>query len=163
VYPDEQMEGALGDRPARWLVCRTGSRLCALQLQHVTETMRPLAHELVPGLPPFVLGLSVIRGSPTPVVDAARLLGETSAAEGGRWVTIRVGGRAVALAVDAVVGIRSLGPAAVVGLPPLLRDDATEVVDALGTLDAELLVLLRSARIVPPSVWAVLDAGPERP
>jgi purine-binding chemotaxis protein CheW len=158
VYRDKQ-DSTLDEGLARWLVCRTGARLCALELPHVAETMRPLAIERVPGLPPFVLGLSVIRGSPTPVVDAALLLGEPRTVEGGRWVTIRVGVRAVALSVDAVVGIRSLGPGAVVDLPPLLCVEATEVVSALGTLDAELLVLLRSARIVPSSVWSALDSA----
>jgi hypothetical protein len=43
-------------------------------------------------------------------------------------------------------------------LPPLLRDAAVEAVAAIGTLDAELLLFLRTARIVPEDLLSRLDA-----
>ena len=51
------------------LVVMVGARACAIPLDHVAETMRPLPIEPVAGTPGFVRGVSVIRGAPTPVVD----------------------------------------------------------------------------------------------
>ena len=39
-------------------------------------------------------------------------------------------------------------------LPSLLQEAGGDVVEAIGTFDAELLLVLRGARIVPDSVWA---------
>jgi purine-binding chemotaxis protein CheW len=57
-----------------FLLCRIGSSIGALALKDVRETMRPLPIEPLAGTPPFVLGLAIVRGFPTPVIDAARLL-----------------------------------------------------------------------------------------
>ena len=51
------------------LVVMVGARACAFPLHHVAETMRPLPIKHVAGTPGFVCGVSVIRGTPTPVVD----------------------------------------------------------------------------------------------
>ena len=119
--------------------------------------MRPLPIELLPGMPPFVVGLSIVRGTPIPVVDAG-LLFATSATgpDAARFVTIKVGSRRAALVVDAVIGVRDFDSASAHDLPPLLHD-AQEIVEAIGALDADLLLVLRSARIVPESVWSALD------
>jgi purine-binding chemotaxis protein CheW len=100
--------------------------------------------------------VSVIRGETVPVVDAATLLGASSAGA-RRLVVLAVAGRRVALAVDAVLGIEQIAPAALGELPPLLASASHDAVRAVGTLDAELLVVLESARIVPDTTWAVVD------
>jgi purine-binding chemotaxis protein CheW len=119
--------------------------------------MRPLPIESLAGAPDFVLGVAILRGEPVPVVDAARLLG---AARGDttRFVALRVGERCVALAVDAVLDVQVLDASALASLPPLLRDAGAEVIEALGRLDAELLVALRSACLVPEETWSQLAA-----
>lgn len=143
--------------PGLALLCRVGTRVCALPLTHVYETMRPLPTSALAGTPAFVRGVAVIRGAPVPVVDAARLLGATDAAPARRFVTVRSGDRTVALAVDSVEGVSSLEAAELGELPPLLRDADAATVSAIGTLDAELLLVLESARVVPDSVWDKLD------
>lgn len=146
------------------LLCRVGSRLCALPLEHVGETMRPLPVERLAGVPAFILGLSVIRGTPTPVIDAGGLLlGTEERFCPTRFVTIKAGPRHVALAVDEVVGVRAVPSASLGELPPLLRDASTEVVEAVGTLDGFLLLVLKSARILPSSVWSAIEATEARP
>jgi hypothetical protein len=54
-----------------WLISRVQSRLCALALESVLETMRPLPIEPLAGVPEFVRGLPVIRGTPLPVIALA--------------------------------------------------------------------------------------------
>ena len=94
-----------------------------------------------------------------PVVHLAVLLGGATSAPIERFVTIDTGGRRVALAVNAVVGIRTLAADALGALPPLLGNAPAELVDGLGVLDRDLLVVLRAARILPPEVWERLSAA----
>jgi len=119
--------------------------------------MRPLPVEPVAGVPSFVHGLAVIRGSATPVVDAATLLGAIGSAP-TRFVTVKAGPRRVALAVDAVVGIRAIPSESFASLPPLLQDSSVDAISAIATLDAELMLVLRSTRLVPDDAWAALEA-----
>jgi len=144
------------------LIVTVGTRACAIPLQYVAETMRPLAIEPISGTPEFVRGVSVIRGAPIPVVDLKMLLenGENNSA-GGRFVTLKVGERRIALAVDGVVGLRKLDSAQIGELPPLLRDVGADLIEAIGTSDAQLLIVLRATRLVPNDVWATLAAGTE--
>jgi purine-binding chemotaxis protein CheW len=132
------------------------SRTCALPLDAVIETMRPLPVELLVGAPPFIAGVSVIRGEPVPVVDAARLLGGEPA-QAQRWVTLRGGPRPIALAVDTVLGVRDIAAAQLSALTPLAGAIAGEIVSAIGTLDHRLLVVLETARLVPDAVFALMD------
>ena len=73
------------------LVVTVGARACAIPLQHVAETMRPLPIEPVAGTPGFVRGVSVIRGAPTPVVDLRALLENVpNSVTYGRFVTMKL-------------------------------------------------------------------------
>lgn len=135
------------------LICRVDARLCALPLVHVIETMRPLPVETIVGAPHFVRGLAVIRGAPVPVVDTAELLG-APAAPANRFVTVIVGERLVALAVGSVLGVREVLTGSLHQLPPLLHEAGADVVAAIGLLDAELLLVLRGARLLPDNAWA---------
>lgn len=135
------------------LVIRAGARTCALTLSDVVEIMRPLPVEPLAGAPEAVRGLSIIRGAPVPVVDLATLLGDSGQSPCTRFVTIRAGERRIALSVDAVFGIREFAPSSLNDMPPLLRSARTDLIEAVGTLDAELLLALKAGRIVPDAVW----------
>jgi purine-binding chemotaxis protein CheW len=144
---------ALDSRPA--LIVTAGTRSCAIPLCHVAETMRPLPVEPLTGMPEFVRGVSVIRGAAVPVVDLAALLENgRPGATCGRFVTLKLGERRVAIAVDTVVGARDLQPAELGELPPILRDASAGLIEMIGTRDAQLLVVLRASCIVPDEVPA---------
>lgn len=139
------------------VLCRVKERMCGVPLEHVGETMRPLPVDAVAGMPTFLRGVSIIRGKPVPVIDAAALLSD-GRPDGipGRFVTINLGARQVALAVDEVRGVRRVPTMA--DLPPLLADAGRDAVEAMSVLDDDLLLILRGARLVPATVWAALDA-----
>jgi purine-binding chemotaxis protein CheW len=141
------------------LVARAGERRVALALGGVVEVLRPLPVTSLAGAPAFVLGASVIRGAAVPVIDARSLLGAERTEVAARWISLRVGARRAALAVDEVVGARTLDRAALAEMPPLLRSAASGVAADVGALDGELLLVLQAARLVPESVWRALDAG----
>ena len=57
------------------------------------------------------------------------------------------------------VGLTNLDSAQLGELPPILRDVAADLIEAIGTRDAQLLVVLRAARVVPGEVWTTLAAA----
>ena len=154
--------GAISDSTAKGLclVFRVRSRLCALPLDHVVETMRPLPIE--PFLTPlrFVRGLATVRGAQVPVVDTERLFSPHESedkTEPGRLITIRSGQHVVALTADGVVGVRRIPDESLQELPPLLKDAEADVISSIATLDKELLLILNSARLAPQELWSQLD------
>jgi purine-binding chemotaxis protein CheW len=134
----------------RFLVVTAGGYAAGVPLAKVRETMRPLAITRVGGAPHFVLGLSIIRGGSVPVVDLGTLLGvQEPRTEFGRFVTLEVDGRPVALAVESVSGVAEVTLGALTGMPPLLSRAASEVVASLALHDAALLLVLEATRLVP--------------
>lgn len=140
------------------LICRVQTRLCALPLRHVVETLRPLAVEPLAGAPDFVDGLAMLRGTPVPVVDAARLLGDGEATA-QRYVALTTGEHRIVLAVGEVLGVRAVPNDQLQELPPLLQEAATDSVAAIGRLDAELLLVLSATRLLPDELWPVAETS----
>lgn len=121
--------------------------------------MRPLPTEPLAGQPPFVRGVSIIRGRPTPVVDIESLISSSGSSECTRFVTLRTGGHRVALAVASVAGLKRLKAGDHEQLPPLLRSVGDSVISMLGTLDADLLAVLDASRVLPDEAWMRLEKG----
>ena len=140
------------------LTCRVGRRLWALPFARVVEIMRPMPIETIACTSTFIRGLSIIRGMPTPVIDLGRLSGpeETHAT---RFVLITTGSRRIALMADSVLGIRSVPQESLQGLPPLLGDMEPDLISAIGTIDAELLLVLRDTHLIPDDLWNQIETG----
>jgi purine-binding chemotaxis protein CheW len=141
----------------RALLCRVRDLLCALPLELVEEAMRPMAVEAIAGVPSFVLGLAVVRGVPIPVVDAAVLLTGIRS-HPTRFVTVKTGSRRFALAVDAVLGVVEIPPGSLEILPLMFQRAGHDVISAIGTLDADLLLVLQSTHVLAEETWTVLEA-----
>lgn len=136
------------DEPSStWLLFRVRSRLVGLPLACVVEVLRPLPVDTLPGTPPWVVGMSLLRGAATPVVDAAALLGGPLGPR-ERLISLKLAERRVGLLVDQVVGLRELPADLLKDLPLLLQEAGQETVAALGILDEELLLVLGSAQLV---------------
>ena len=131
-----------------WLLCRAGPHLCALPLEQIIEVMRPLPSESLADAPPFVQGVAVIRGGPVPVIDLARLLGQAKSSP-TRFITVRTGGRILALAVGEVLGLKRDDQAGSRASVPLMREAAKESIAAIGSLDSEALLFLTTLRLLP--------------
>lgn len=140
-----------------WLLCRAGGILCALPIEQVVEIMRVLPLDQIAGVPVYVCGVSVIRGAPVPVVDLGRIIGNQTT-NPTRLIAVRAAARTIALAVDAVLGVTAIAADASGQLPPLLRDAASDTINAISTLDCDLVIFLRAARLVPEDVLVRLDA-----
>lgn len=140
------------------LLVAAHGRSFALPITSLRETMRPLPIEVLPGAARGVLGVALIRGASVPVVDLAALVaadaGDTPRPAPTRFVTLKLEGGDVALAVSAVLGVTELEPQALAALPPLVDDARSHFVEALTVRDRRLLVLLNAARLLPEGVVA---------
>ncbi len=139
------------------LVFRAGPLLCALRLDEVIETMRPLATHPLAGTPTFVTGICIMRGIPTLVIDVARLLGGADA-EISRFVAVRTERGPVAFATGDIHGVRPVTAGTTGHHGALLGDAPARLIAAVGTIDAAPVLLLQSMRLVPDEVWAAAAA-----
>ena len=139
---------------ASLLVVRAHRLTCALPLEAVSEITRALPLRVLGGLPAYVRGASVIRGAATAVVDLSVLLGNEALAAPARYVVLKTASP-VALAVDAVAGVRRLPREDLGELPRLLTDTGREHVHSLVSLDGDLVPVMASAIVLPDEV---LDA-----
>lgn len=142
------------------LVTRIGGVACAIPIEHVVETMRPLPVEPLgrsedPSLA-AIEGTAMIRGAPVPVIDARRLLGVASQ-HAGRFVVVRAAGRRIALAVDHVIEVTRLEADVISRLPSLLGGANRDCISAIGARDAALLVVLDVTRVLADDGWRALE------
>ena len=71
--------------------------------------------------------------------------------------------RQVVIGVDSVVGLRNMDLTQLGELPPLLQYVTADLIASVGSRDAQLLLVLRAARILTDEVWTALEtakAGP---
>ncbi len=137
------------------LILRASGRMFGLPFEHVEETMRPLPVQALPGPEDYVVGVSIIRGEPRPVVDLRKLLNiDPIDQPPRRLVALRVGEhRRVALLVDEVLGLRIVIVGREDRLPPLLESAHPRVIESLRIVDGELLSVLSRGQLVPDEVW----------
>ena len=118
--------------------------------------MRSLPIGPLAGVPPFVRGVSIIRGDAVPVVELGSVLGVPVPGVCTRFVLIRGGIGKIALAVESLLGVRVLNNSVCNDLPPLASNACSEIIAAIGALDRQLLLVLQAGSIVPHEVWELL-------
>jgi purine-binding chemotaxis protein CheW len=151
---DDAQRKRFGTTPS--LLFRVRDRLCALPSNCVIEIMRPLPVAPLAGAPAAVLGLAVVRGEPVPVIELGTLFDGGSTVS-TRLVSIVAGSRRISLAVDSVLGVREIDAASLRDLPALFADRGDNAVTSIGMLDAELLTVLNSARLMTDDLHSAPD------
>ena len=100
------------DEEHKLIICLVAEIRCGLDIMAVREIVNPGRIVPIPTAPPFVLGAADHRSSLVPVVDLRRRLGlAASASPRAKWVITLCGGRDVALVVDVVTGVTTVGKA----------------------------------------------------
>ena len=116
--------------------------------------MRPLPIEAIPGAPPFVLGASIIRGMPTPVIELGILLSGDRLKASLRMILLKTpDNRRLGLMVTDVMGLRPSDTLSLATAPPLLAGADASMISGLGRLDESLLTVLQLGSVVPEEVW----------
>lgn len=139
--PDPQPETPAGPRR---LIFTVGGLLLACDVTAVREIVRPAPVTRYPGAPPFVRGLTNLRGDVLTVVDlGVRLSAEGRPVEGGRFVVAQAGDQRLVLAVDEVREVREMAeegserPGA-----DQPRNPAPELLRPVGHLDGQIVLLM---------------------
>ena len=118
-------------------------------------------------MPPFVLGLAIVRGFPAPIVDAARLLNPLESPSppmipprSARFVSLKLGERTAALAVDAVLDVRAVAGGNAGGYSAAAARGGSRRSRPRSVRSIpQLLLVLEAARLVPESVWSAIEAS----
>ena len=141
---------------ATFLIVRARTRLCALPVEQVVETLRPPALVGGPGDVRGLLGTALCRGRVVPVLDFADLLGLPGAsAEMGRAVSIRMEEGFALFVVDEAIGVARLEPGSLTKLElpggaerQVGRFDIgfARLVDLSGWVDSSLLAARQPAQ-----------------
>lgn len=135
----------------RLLLFRCGGQVLALEAGLVREILAASQPTRIPGAPEAVLGLVNVRGTLVPVVDTARaaLLGEKSDGVAGSLVLVERHGRPVALVVEEVLDLVTVGEDELdprESLPGVRPD----LVQAVGTAGGRPFVQLASDALLEP-------------
>jgi len=103
--PDIHAADAIGG--LRVMILSAGGAVAAIDASRVREVaLRALAVRL-PGAPSIVSGVVNVRGTLVPLVDLGLLLGSAPAGATGWLVTLDLGGRRCALALDSLPVLRT--------------------------------------------------------
>jgi chemotaxis signal transduction protein len=104
----------------------------------------------------FVLGVAVVRGSPTVVIDGHRLLGGHER-PGGRMLVLKAGSQNFGFTVDSISGVAEIEESDQdQELAPLLPHITSDWIERLVKLDSSFALVLAAGRIVPEAVWESL-------
>jgi purine-binding chemotaxis protein CheW len=112
--PFGKLSAQRADDESKLIVFRVAEIRCGLGIMLVREIVNPGPVVPMPTAPAFVVGAADHRSSLVPVVDLRARLGLPPAAASSRrakWVIAISQGRDVALVVDVVSGVVTVGPA----------------------------------------------------
>lgn len=143
---------------ANVLMVRVRTWMCALPARFVIEVMRRLPIQPVVGAPPFILGMSIVRGEVTPVLALGILLGSSERTLPERFVLVQVGQRRAVIGVDEVLGIDVIEEKRLDDAPGLLSEVLPRDVTRIGVLDRSVLVMLEGGKLLSEDTWRALAA-----
>jgi purine-binding chemotaxis protein CheW len=146
----ESLAPAAPAAPARLLVFRVGTLVCAVEVDQVREILPRLPTTRIPGAPPVVAGLVNVRGTLVTVVEGWRALGQTAPAQSSpSLIILEVASGLLGFTVDEVLDMLAAGETtledrkALPGVDPIL-------VRAVGRRQGELFVVLDVAALLGP-------------
>ncbi|NCO51235.1 MAG: purine-binding chemotaxis protein CheW [Deltaproteobacteria bacterium] len=131
----------------QWVGFFLGEEEYALDIQVVSELIKPRSLTELPRVPAHVLGIMTLRGEVVPVLDLKQRLGITAKAPSGsdaqRIVVCETPGQRVGLLVDRVSQVLKL-PRDAIEKPTLAGDEPlTAFILGIGRKDGQMLILLR--------------------
>jgi purine-binding chemotaxis protein CheW len=119
------------------------------QVEYV-ERLGPLTQ--VPGAPPFLRGVTSLRGQVVPIVDLAERLGLGSRPLGpkARVLVVRVDDQVVGMAVDDVLRVLYLSEDAVQPPPPVVARVSARFLAGVAYIQGDVVLVLNLQRVLTP-------------
>jgi purine-binding chemotaxis protein CheW len=131
----------------QWVGFFLGEEEYALDIQVVSELIKPRSLTELPRVPAHVRGIMTLRGEVVPVLDLKQRLGITAGAQDNldaqRIVVCEAPGQRVGLLVDRVSQVVRL-PRDAIEMPKLAGDEPlTAFIQGIGRRQGQMLILLR--------------------
>ncbi|RKI07180.1 chemotaxis protein CheW [Corallococcus sp. AB030] len=130
---------------------RAAGQLYALESRFILEVMRAPELTLLPGSPPLLRGLTLLRGEVLPVVELAPLFGRPSEQGTGPVLVVGTARAELGLRTDEVMEVAVLTVTELLPAPSSLEEEAGALVSGVspdGTLVLEGEALLADERLV---------------
>lgn len=132
----------------KYIGFRLGEGEYALPILEVREIINLPRLTRLPQAPPCVEGVTNLRGSVIPVLDAGKLMEVDGTGERTRVVVVGAADRAFGILVDGITGVVDVDESSVEP-PERFRNGRGEFIAGVAKLDTRLIVLLDPARLVP--------------
>ncbi|RKH68514.1 chemotaxis protein CheW [Corallococcus llansteffanensis] len=130
---------------------RASGQMYALESRFILEVMRAPELTPLPGAPPLLRGLTLLRGEVLPVVELAPLFGRPAAQAQGPVLVVGTTRPELGLRTDEVTEVAVLTGTELLPAPPSLEEEAGALVAGVspdGTLVLEGEALLGDSRLV---------------
>jgi purine-binding chemotaxis protein CheW len=157
---DEAYQNALASQDlqeevefSQYLAFQLGSEEYALDINRISEIIKPREYTDIPLVPEFILGLISLRGVVVPVFDLRRRfgLGECQLGSASRIVVCREGEVTVGLLVDSINQVIRLAGDRIEPPPAVLSGVDRSLVVGVGRYQGRMIILL--------NLSSVLDVG----
>lgn len=128
----------------QWVVFALADEEYGLGISAVDSVVRLQPITAVPGAPPFVEGVTNLRGTVLPVVDLHKRFGlppQERTAE-ARIVVAEVGGNRVGMIVDAVLAVNPIAPGTIEPPSPLVATVDSTFITGIAKVEGERLIIL---------------------
>jgi len=130
---------------------RSGGQEYALETRFIHEVLRTAELTPLPGAPPLLRGLTLLRGEVLPVVELAPLFGRPASGQGSGVLLVGLARPELGLSVEAVEEVVLLPRDTLLPPPATLAAEAVKLVSGIhreGTLLLEGEALLGDSRLV---------------
>jgi purine-binding chemotaxis protein CheW len=142
------------------LVLKDGNIFLCIPARHTIEIMRPLPIRQLLNPPHCILGISIIRGKPTPVLDIFKLLNTESGNKPTRFVLIKSGEKELALAVAQVLYTTSIPLTVLNELPSVFREGNDTMIKSLAVADEQLGAMLDASKLMTKELLERMEGSP---
>jgi purine-binding chemotaxis protein CheW len=132
------------------VVFRLGEDFFAMLISNVNEIIRLQKITPVPKAPPFVEGVTNLRGRVIPVIDLRKRFGVAPQVDGqsGRIIVVEQDGRLLGMMVDAVDEVLTVPASAIEEVDQMVVSVDAEFLSGIVRLEDRLIILLDQERVL---------------
>ena len=147
------------DIPREYLAFRLGNEEYGIDILKVQEIRGYEPTTKLASVPPFILGLSNLRGAIVPIIDLRIKfnLGEAKYDHLTVTIILNIGERIVGIVVDSVSDVTALLPEQIRPAPSMGTMMDTDNLIGLGTLEDRMLILVNIEKLMTAPDMGLLD------
>jgi purine-binding chemotaxis protein CheW len=140
------------EKHIQWLTFSVCGEEYAIELNSVSEIIKPREVTDIPRVPAFILGIISLRGIIVPIYDLARRLnlGSVTLSSQSRIIVCREDDRMIGLLVDGITQVARISDKKIESPPAVLADFDRDFVLGVGRYQGRILILLKLYNVFNP-------------